>query len=306
MSQPRAHPRPRAPSGGANHFCDTVREPAPDFPTLLQRNSHMRSLILQGYAWSNGPNDVPDIPLHPPPSLNSRIELAHLSSLTLTALKSDFLVPFVSLPNLRFLQLENMASDRHWTEIASNLIEARAAEKLVSLAIIYALPGCLIPNFPHDFPEMLTELLRGASRLKYLEIFMVPFIGTVLHALTDDPQAYCPRLTSLDVSQCFDVDDELLVGVVKARNSNDAITSIGSSNTSSANSSSTPTVTKLHTLVANSCRQVTEDGLRWLREHVPHVTCHYERTRRQRTERQRRLGKWYPFALGIITALRST
>ncbi|KAI0770767.1 hypothetical protein BC629DRAFT_1532243 [Irpex lacteus] len=49
---------------------------------------------------------------------------------------------------------------------------------------------------------------------------------------------------------------------------------------------STGGVTALLKLVFNSCEKVTPSTVSWLRERVPHVTCHYNRERRERHHRK--------------------
>lgn len=258
----------------------------PDIVEVLRRNRYLEAFTLKCHGWLELPNQVPPPFHYPSPNPDTSIELKHLTSLRFYGgvLKAEYFIPFLAMPNLRSLELEGLCSQ--WNDTIRNLIDANAVGRLVSLAIIYT--HINIPDEVLDRSDLLIELLRNTSQLKYLELFRVTHVGLVLRALACDPAAYCPQLATLDVSQC-DMDNELLMAVVRARNDTMPATSL--SNSKSPAGSSTSTVTQLRKLVINSCCEVTQDTLSWLREHVPHVTCHYSRTKRQRTEKQRKQGK---------------
>ncbi|KAI0785460.1 hypothetical protein BC629DRAFT_1735521 [Irpex lacteus] len=260
----------------------------PDIIEVLRRNRYLEAFTLRCHGWLELPNQASPPFHYPSPTPGTSIELKHLTSLRFYGgvLRAEYFIPFLAMPNLRSLELEGLCSQ--WNDTIRNLIDTNAVGRLVSLAIIYT--HINIPDEVLDRSDLLIELLRNTSQLKYLELFRVTHVGPVLRALACDPAAQCPQLATLDVSQC-DVDNELLMDVVRARDDTMPARSLGSSKSPAG--SSTSTVTQLRKLVINSCFQVTQDTLSWLREHVPHVTCHYSRTRRQRTEKQRKQDAGY-------------
>ncbi|KAI0737370.1 hypothetical protein BC629DRAFT_381375 [Irpex lacteus] len=237
-------------------------------------NPVIKSVTLNSRTPSRVRRVIPHFEL---PPLSPPIELAHLTTLVLCSdtLKTSYIVSSLSTPNLRHLKLAGLCEE--WDATIQNLIATNAIGRLETLSIIYRYVN--VPAEKLSRSDAFIELLRHASRLKSLELFHVSHIGPVLRALaqaaSDVPStapvvALCPQLSTLDVSQCPDVNDELLMDIVKARNDNLHTSQAGRLSVS------------LHKLVINSCEQVSRATLSELKERVSQVICHYDWKQREK------------------------
>lgn len=238
--------------------------------SLIRRNPNLRSIVLKCKRRPpGGITALSAVSVESPP-----IELAHLYTLVLrgSRLKTSYIISSLFLPNLRHLELEGLCGQ--WNDTIQSLITSKVVSRLRSLAIVYRYTYDPLEILPRS--EAFIELLQHASQLQSLEFFRVSELKPVLRALakttpmqkSSDPSEIqttlgvelCPQLSILDVSRCPDVNDELLMDIVKARNSKlQPQTQANSSN--------------LHKLVINSCEKVTEEALLELKQRVPEVFC---------------------------------
>ncbi|KAI0785436.1 hypothetical protein BC629DRAFT_519085 [Irpex lacteus] len=244
-----------------------------DLLCLFRNNPYLESVTLKFFQWQGMAVQSPSTS-----SPSGSIQLTHLTYLSIRgdALPANLFIPSLSLPNLRHLELEGLC--RAWDDTIPVFITSNIVGRLISLAIVYK-------YFSYSWeretrPDRFIELFRHTKQLRCLEMFQVTHIGPVVRALAHNPGTLCPNLRTLDVSRCPDVDDELLIGIVDARN--------GSNYPLGDLPISAPTAagTTLHKLVFNSCEKVTASTVSWLRDRVPHVTCHYNRERRERNRRK--------------------
>ncbi|KAI0689878.1 hypothetical protein BC835DRAFT_1418190 [Cytidiella melzeri] len=218
----------------------------PDILWLLHRNPKLESILLSCCGYTPVALLFPSpssSPRHIPPS----IMLHNLTKLSLSGPS----IPVELLSRLPIIQA---------------LMNTGAASHLESIVTGYDWE-----TEPVDL-DLLIALLRDAIPLKYLELLGIANVTEVIEAITQNPRVLCPKLATLDLSQCLDVTDESLIALVEARN--DTLKA-----TSSVMADSPTSVAKLQTLAIND--KVTDGGLTWLREHVPHVTCNQAKRQRK-------------------------
>lgn len=248
---------------------------APAILSLLRRNPHLISIKLGFKRRARVMRtSVPlTFPYHPHHT-SAPIELPNLTTLILGEggmLKANDVIPFLSLPNLRHLELDGLQGA--WSDTIRNLIAAKAVSHLESLAIIYR--SLSIPSEIRCRSDLLVELLHQTPRLRLLELYRVTHVRGVLRALADESLALCPQLKILDISQCPLVDDELLEAIVRTRNCTN-------SDSSCASTQAVPTMGKLYRLIigiSSTSEMPSVATICWLRECVPRVTWHCERKR---------------------------
>lgn len=257
-----------------------------DILCLLRNNPNLESITLKFYSWL-GALWLDEVH-QSPPRLHGPIELPHLTHFSLygDSLPARLWLPSLSFRNLRHLELEGLCKE--WDDFIQCLLSMDAVSHLISLAIVYRHFG--VESEMVARPDTFIKLLRHTKQLRCLELFRVTYIGPVVRALADDPSTFCPNLRTLDVSRCPDVDDELLLAIVAARNGSHDKPS-GDSPVSA--STGTVTTLTLHKLVFNSCEKVNASAVSWIRARVPHVTCHYNRKRRERNHRKPKRGEPY-------------
>ncbi|KAI0347811.1 hypothetical protein BDW22DRAFT_1479728 [Trametopsis cervina] len=255
----------------------------PDILWALHRNTNLESVYMQSDGHMSG-NGLPQ-PSVVPKVLPSRIQLPHLESLTVHggALGDGQLWEHLSLPNLRTVDLARL-----WANINPmiiNLQNSGAVPNLMSLSISYTFGSGSFPS-----QALVIQVLREAKQLRYLQLFQLPCIQDIIHAMTHEPTEHCPNLTTLDLSMCREVSAELLAPLVEARNER-AFNIEGQVSDSSddAHRAGHAQVSPIRKLVLNGCKLLAVDQviLPWLKQRVSRVTCHYDRTRRERQPRRR-------------------
>ncbi|KAI0689867.1 hypothetical protein BC835DRAFT_1418180 [Cytidiella melzeri] len=243
----------------------------PDILWLLHRNPMLESFSLECKGWSLA-GELPS-PSFIPRLLPPCIVLHKLTKLRLAGgeILARLLLPLF-LPGLRSLELYDLRAGVG--PIVQALTGNGVVTRLASIAIVYRHSDRVTSA---ECTESLIALLRDATSLKCLELVGFVDAKGVVEAITQNPQALCPQLATLDLSQCLDVTDQMLLTLVEARND--------SSSTANSSDVAVPPVpvAKLHTLVIKSCDEVTDSGLTWLKENVPHLICHpYRISRRTR------------------------
>ncbi|KAI0697571.1 hypothetical protein BC835DRAFT_1413608 [Cytidiella melzeri] len=227
----------------------------PDILWLLHRNPHLESILFRCFRYPSGIV----LPYPTPRFLPSCIELRNLTKLSLSggAIPAQ-LLHSLSLPNLRSVELQNLY--RNLGPILRALVDNGAVARVVSVVIVHDWN-----HYSADI-DLFIEFLRKAISLDYMELLGIANVKGVLEAITQHSHELCPQWTTLSLTRCRDVTDDLLIALVEARKDTRPTA------TCSDVADSPRPVKRLHTLIINSCDKVTDDGLTRLRERMTHVT----------------------------------
>jgi len=214
--------------------------------------------------------------------LDSTLELDHLELDHLTTLDVSCSVPpeiFIArMPHLRKLNL-------HLPYYDPDVFIRHLIDTLVGGLTELKLRGCRL----NDSNNLLL-LLRSSPNLQVLEYSNLTFgIASLLNALaahyipptsselrflpddppSDPPPILCPKLTHVNFSGCPEVQAGLLMRLIKSRLINDQSPDIQISQIQA------PEISKIESLIIDSCPNVQKEWVGRMEELVPHVSCRY-------------------------------
>lgn len=240
----------------------------PDFIWLLHRNPGLQKLDFFA-AHTTTTRHIPILWDPRPRDLPERLSLPSLTELALGGpwLPTTFITGALGSARPRILHLSRCAGVLDLG--LQRLVETGSASQLEELVI----DRCMV-----SAPEILVECLRAAKSLVTLRLTSTTDVGAVLEALAERDstgEISCPKLSTVDFSQSFDVRDGALIRLVKLRCPPLPDTPADDSTRPVEVAPSSEEVSRITSLTVDGCQTVSPDILPWLRKNVAHVSCKY-------------------------------
>ena len=246
-----------------------------DIYPLLHANPQLEELHLECASRPQPSSTVPS-PTETPPRLPNLTRM----TLRLANAVQYLYMCRVLAPNLTSLHIENALHSTSYLDALLNSTEG-SLENLVELTF----KQCMLDD------QMVVHLLKRTNMLEKLCLHSSLFedVNTVVDALARHPRDtvndkfLCPRLRHVDLSQQLKLQTGCIVKLVKAHLA--YATDSTSTDARGTDGVATPIV-PLHTVIVDSCPNISADALPWLRSKVEKVSCVFM-TKRQASAMRR-------------------